>query len=106
MRYIPGLMLFAALVHGETLIDKLSEGNVSKIPEVIKDNRKPETKEQERLRKLTEQPAKPIDNIAVEVIKVDVNKKTSVGVEYAPPLKQGEAIDNKEQTTIKVNYEF
>ncbi len=106
MRNVLGLILFVTLVHGETLIDKLSEGNVSKIQEVIKDNRKPETKEQERLRKLTEQPAKPIDNIAVEVIKVDVNEKTSVGVEYAPPLKQGEVIDNKEQTTIKMNYAF
>lgn len=106
MKILLSLTLFFSLVQSDTLIEKLSEGNVSKIQEVIKDNRKPETKEQERLRKLTEQPVKPIDNIAVEVIKVDVNEKTSVGVEYAPPLKQGEIIDNKEQATIKVNYEF
>ena len=82
------------------------EGNVSGLTGSIKDNRQAETPEQKRVRALTEQPKPVVEGFAVELFKMDVDKNTSLGVEYAPELKQGEIIDNKEQTTIKLRHKF
>jgi len=98
--------IFLTLLQAETLIDKLKEGNLSGLKESIKDNRKPETKEQERIRILTEQPKPAVEGVAVELFKTDIDKNTSIGVEYAPELKHGDLIDNKEKTTIKLEHKF
>jgi hypothetical protein len=100
------LFIFLTLLQAETLIDKLTEGNLSGVKDSIKDNRQPETKEQERIRILTEQPKPAVEGVAVELFKTDIDKNTSIGVEYAPELKQGELIDNKEKTTIKLEHKF
>jgi len=98
--------IFLTLLQAETLIDKLTEGNLSGVKDSIKDTRQPETKEQERIRILTEQPKPAVEGVAVELFKTDIDKNTSIGVEYAPELKQGELIDNKEKTTIKLEHKF
>jgi len=99
-------LIFLSLLQAETLVDKLKEGNLSGLKESIKDNRKPETKEQERMRILTEQPKPAVEGVAVELFKTDIDKNTSIGVEYAPEFKQGDLIDNKEKTTIKLEHKF
>jgi len=98
--------IFLSLLQAETLVDKLKEGNLSGLKESIKDTRQPETKEQERMRILTEQPKPAVEGVAVELFKTDIDKNTSIGVEYSPELKQGELIDNKEKTTIKLEHKF
>jgi len=98
--------IFLSLLQADTLVDKLKEGNLSKVKESIKDTRQPETKEQERMRILTEQPKPAVKGIAVELFKTDIDNNTSIGVEYSPKLKQGELIDNKEKTTIKLEHKF
>jgi len=99
-------LIFLSLLQAETLVDKLKEGNLSGVKDSIKDTRQPETKEQERIRILTEQPKPAVEGVAVELFKTDIDKNTSIGVEYAPELKQGELIDNKEKTTIKLEHKF
>ena len=106
MRAIFIFFIFLAAVRADSLVEKLSEGNVSDLTQSIKDNRQAETPEQKRLRTLTEQPKPAVEGIAVELFRMDVDKNTSIGVEYAPELKQGEIIDNKEQTTIKLQHKF
>ncbi|WP_345977947.1 hypothetical protein [Sulfurimonas sp. HSL3-7] len=100
------LFIFLTTLHAETLVDRLKEGNISGVKESIKDTRMPETKEQERLRILTDQPKPVVEGVAIELFKTEIDKNTSIGVEYAPELKQGELIDNKEQTTIKLEHKF
>lgn len=106
MKTAPIFFVFLTLLQAETLVDKLTEGNLSGLKESIKDTRKPETKEQERIRILTEQPKPAVEGVAVELFKTDIDQNTSIGVEYAPELKQGELIDNKEKTTIKLEHKF
>jgi hypothetical protein len=98
--------IFLAAAHADTLVEKLSEGNVSDLTGIIKDNRPVETPAQKRLRALTDLPRPVVEGFAVELFKMDVDKNTSIGVEYAPEFKQGEIIDNKEQTTIKLQHKF
>lgn len=62
--------------------------------------------EQQRIQKLTDTPEKPLDGVTVKVLDVNVSKKSSVSVEYAPEVKQGTVIDNKEQTTVNYNLKF
>ena len=106
MRTVFIFFVFLAASHADSLVEKLSEGNVSGLTGSIKDNRQAETPEQKRVRALTEQPKPVVEGFAVELFKMDVDKNTSLGVEYAPELKQGEIIDNKEQTTIKLRHKF
>jgi len=106
MRAIFIFFIFLAAVHADSLVEKLREGNVSDLTECIKDNRQVETPAQKRVRALTEQPKPIVEGFAVELFRMDVDKNTSIGVEYAPELKQGEIIDNKEQTTIKLQHKF
>jgi len=106
MKTITLLLLSLSALQAETLVDKLKEGNISDVKESIIDTRQPETKEQERIRILTEQPKPAVEGVAIELFKTDIDKNTSIGVEYAPELKQGELIDNKEQTTIKLEHKF
>ena len=106
MKIILFFFIFLSVLHAETLVDKLKEGNVSELKDSIKDKRKKESEEQKRLRVLTEQPKPVVDGIAVEVFTIDVDKNSSIGIEYAPRLKQGDMIDNKEQTTIKFEHKF
>jgi len=106
MKTIAALLFFVTALPAETLIDKLKDDNVSGLTESIKDTRQKETKAQERMRILTDQPKPAVEGIAIELFKIDVDKNSTIGVEYAPELKQGELIDNKEQTTIKFQHKF
>lgn len=106
MKNIIFFFLFLSALHADTLIEKLKEGNVSGLQESVKDNRQKESEEQKRLRLLTEQPKAAVDGIAIELFSIDVDNNSSIGIEYAPELKQGDMIDNKEQTTIKFEHKF
>ncbi|MGB5965121.1 MAG: hypothetical protein WBF77_04520 [Sulfurimonadaceae bacterium] len=106
MKIILFFFIFLSALHADTLIEKLKEGNVSELKESIKEKRQKESEEQKRLRVLTEQPKPVVDGIAVELFTIDLDKNSSIGVEYAPELKQGDTIDNKEQTTIKFEHKF
>jgi hypothetical protein len=106
MRTVFIFFIFLAALRADTLVEKLRESNVSDFTERLKNNRQAETPEQKRLRALTDLPEPVVEGFAVELFKMDVDKNTSVGVEYAPELKQGEIIDNKEQTTIKLKHKF
>ncbi|MCJ7766750.1 MAG: hypothetical protein MUP09_12585 [Thiovulaceae bacterium] len=98
--------IFLSALRGDTLVDKLREGNVSDLTECIKDNRQKESEAQTQLRALTEQPKPAVEGIGIQLFRMDVDRNTSIGVEYAPELRQGEIIDNKEQTTIKLEHKF
>ncbi|MDA3947577.1 MAG: hypothetical protein PF439_12935 [Helicobacteraceae bacterium] len=106
MKNILFFFFLLTALHADTFIDKLKEGNVSGLQDSLKDNRQIESEEQKRLRFITEQPKPAVDGIAVKLFSIDVDKNSSIGIEYAPPLKQGEIIDNKEQTTIKFEHKF
>ena len=106
MKRIFIFFIFLTALQAETLVEKLKEGNLSEVKESIIDTRQPETREQERMRILTDQPKPAVEGIAVELFKTEIDKNTSIGIEYAPELKQGELIDNKEQTTIKLEHKF
>lgn len=104
IRYaLPLLFLYAICAQAGTIADKLSaekiENSVTVKPQEI-------SPEQKRLQKLTDTPDKPIEGINVKVVDVNLSKKSSVTVEYAPELKQGDLIDNKEQTSVHYNLKF
>lgn len=97
----PGLLLCHAL-----LADKLSSEKIEELKNSVTVKPHEISPEQKRLQKLTDTPDKPIDGINVKVLDVNLSKKSSVTVEYAPELKQGNVIDNKEQTSINYNLKF
>lgn len=107
MRYaIIMTVLFTVTLFGETLTDKLSNGDVAGLKESIKVEQRSESEQEKRVRDLTQTSDKELKEVSVEVAKVEVNDKTSVSVEYAPELKQGDVVDNKEKTSINLNYKF
>ena len=106
MKTVLIFFIFLTGLQAESLVEKLKEGNLSEVKESIIDTRQPETREQERLRILTDQPKPAVEGIAIELFKTEIDKNTPIGIEYAPELKQGELIYNKEQTTIKLEHKF
>lgn len=101
------LQLFStATLMAETLGDKLSSGNLDSVTQSVTVKAPETTPEQEKLQKLTDRPPKPIDGITVNVMDINVGKNGSVSVEYAPELKHGDLLDNKEQTNINYKLKF
>ncbi len=93
-------------IEAETLVESLSEANISKAAKSIEDGHVPLSEDEKRLNAVAGTKKRAIDNIALKVIEKNVTKDISVGVEYTPPLKHGDIIDNKENTEIKFNYAF
>ncbi len=106
MKTILFFTIFLTALHAETLIDKLKDGNTSKLKESVSHNRKTESEEQRRLRILTERSEPMVDEVSIEVLKIDVDNNSSISVDYAPKLKQGDFIDNKQKATIKFEHKF
>jgi len=101
------LQLFStAAVMAETLGDKLSSGKLDTVTQSVTVKTPETTPEQEKLQKLTDRPPKPIDGITVNVMELNVSKNGSLSVDYAPELKHGDLLDNKEQTTVNYKLKF
>ena len=100
------LLFCTAAVQGETLAEKLSSGDLKAVENSVTIKPAEETAEAQKIRKLTDTPDRPIDGITVKVMDVNLSKKSSVSVEYAPALKQGDVIDNKEKTSVNYNLKF
>ena len=96
-------LLYAISIQADTIADKLSAKTLKNSVTVKAQEISPE---QKRIQKLTDTPDKPIEGINVKVVDVNLSKKSSVTVEYAPELKQGDLIDNKEQTSVHYNLKF
>ena len=103
------LLIFLLLiiqVQSETLIESLTEQNLSKAAKSIEDGHTPLSENEKRLNATAGTEKRAIDNISIKVIEKNVTKELSIGVDYTPPLKHGDIIDNKENTKIKVEYKF
>ena len=103
------LLIFLLLiiqVQSETLIESLTEQNLSKAAKSIEDGHIPLSENEKRLNATAGTEKRAIDNISIKVIEKNVTKELSIGVDYTPPLKHGDIIDNKENTKIKVEYKF
>jgi hypothetical protein len=98
--------LFAATLHAETLGDKLSKGSLETIRPSVTVNPQAISPEQQKIQKLTDTPPKPVDGVTIKVMDVNLSKKSSVSVEYAPEIKKENLIDNKEQTRVNYNLKF
>jgi len=99
-------LLLIIQVEAETLIESLSEKNASKAAKSIENGYKPLSKDEKRLNALAGTKKRAIDNISIKVIEKNVTKDLSIGVDYTPPLKHSDIIDNKENTEIKLEYKF
>ena len=95
-----------AALQAESLNDKLSTDSLDTLSQSVTFKPEEITPEQQKVQKLTDAPPKPVDGITVKVMDMNVSKKSSVSVEYAPPIKQGEMIDNKQQTSVNYNLKF
>ena len=93
-------------IQAETLIESITEKNVSKAAKSIQDGYIPQSEDEKRLNALAGTKKRAIDNISIKVIEKNVTKDLSVGVQYTPPFKHGGIIDNKEQAEVKLEYKF
>lgn len=103
---IIALIPVATTAFAETLAGTISSGDLTNIEQSVSVNPQQLTPEQKRFQKLTDTPEKPLDGITVKLFDVNLSKKSSVKIEYAPEFKQGGVIDNKEQTSIKYDLKF
>ena len=99
-------LLQGAVVCAETLSDKLSTEDLDAVTPSVTLKPQETTPEQQRIQKLTDTPEKPLDGVTIKMMDLNVSKKSSITIEYAPELKQGDLIDNKEQTNINYNLKF
>ncbi len=103
------LLIFLLLiiqVQAESLVESITDKNVSKAAKSVKDGHVPLSEDEKRLNATAGTEKRAIDNISVKVIEKNVTKDLSIGVDYTPPLKHGDIIDNKENTKIKWEYKF
>lgn len=97
---------YAAALNAETLGDTLTVGDLDAVAPSITVKPQEISPEQQRIQQLTDTPAKPLDGVTIKVMDLNVGKKSSVTVEYAPEIKKGDLIDNKEQTNVNYNLKF
>ena len=93
-------------IKADGLINSLIDNNASQGLRSIDNEYREPTEDEKRLNATVGTKKRAIDNISIKVIEAKVSKDLSVGVEYAPPLKHGNIIDNKENTKIKIDYKF
>ena len=93
-------------IKADGLINSLIDNNASQGLHSIDNEYREPTEDEKRLNATVGTKKRAIDNISIKVIEAKVSKDLSVGVEYAPPLKHGDIIDNKENTKIKIDYKF
>ena len=99
-------LLIAPSLKADTLTDKLSSGELDAISQSVTVKPQEISPEQQKIQKLTDTPAKPVDGITIKLMDMNVSKKSSVSVEYAPEIKTGDLIDNKTRTDVNYNLKF
>ena len=99
-------LLLITQVQAESLIESITDKNVSKAAKSIENAHIPLSENEKRLNATAGTEKRAIDNISIKVIEKNVTKDLSIGVDYTPPLNHGDVIDNKENTKIKVEYKF
>jgi len=99
-------LLLISQLAAESLVESLKEADAGKAVKSIEDGHRPLSEDEKRLNATAGTQKRAIDNIAIKVMEKNVTKDISVGVEYTPPLQHGDIIDNKENTEIKLKYEF
>ncbi len=106
MKKVLILSILILQIHAESLVESLTEANATKAAKCIDDGHRPLSEDEQRLNATAGTEKRAIDNISVKVIESNIRNDVSVGVEYSPPLKHGDVIDNKENTQIKLQYKF
>jgi len=99
-------LIGAAALKAETLSGTLASGNLDPLQQSVTVKPQEISPEQQKIQKLTDTPPKPVDGITIKVMDLNIGQKSSVSVEYAPEIKHGDLIDNKEQTNVNYNLKF
>ena len=99
-------LLLLSQIEAVTLVESLSETSLSKAVKSIEDGHIHHSEDEKRLHALAGTKKRSIDNISIKVIEKNVSKDLTIGVQYTPPLKHGNIIDNKENAEIKLEYKF
>ena len=99
-------LLLIMHVQAETLFESITEKNASKATKSIENGYVPQSEDEKRLNALAGTKKRAIDNISIKVIEKNVSKDLTIGVQYTPPFKHGNIIDNKENAEIKLEYKF
>ncbi len=100
--YLSGFLLLNA----DTLPQKLLSLDPSELNGTVKIVPQEKSEQEKKSDKLKDAAKKPIDGVTIELLDINISKDTTINMDYAPPLKQGELIDNQEKTTIKIKYRF
>ncbi len=103
---IAAILLIGISVYADALVDTFKKDVPEKLKNSLTIKKQEQSPQQKRVETLVNPAAKPIDGINVKVAEVNLTKNTTVDVRYAPPLRKGELIDNKERTTVNLNYKF
>ena len=106
MKIVIILFILFIQVGADSLVDSLIDTNASKALHSVNNGYRAPTEDEKRLNATAGTKKRAIDNVALKVIEVNVSKDLSIGVEYAPQLKHGDLIDNKQNTEIKLDYKF
>lgn len=93
-------------VQAGTLFESITEKSASKAAKSIENGYVPQSEDEKRLNALVGTKKRAIDNISVKVIEKNVSEDLTIGVQYTPPFKHGNIIDNKENTEVKLEYKF
>ena len=102
------IILFIIFNHieADSLINSLLDTNASQALYSVENGYRAPSEDEKRLNAIAGTKKRAIDDIAIKVIEANVSKSLSVGVEYAPPVKHGELIDNKQNAEITLDYKF
>ena len=102
------IILFIIFNHVEAdgLINSLIDTNASQALHSVENGYRAPSEDEKRLNAVAGTKKRAIDDIAIKVIEANVSKSLSVGVEYAPPVKYGKTIDNKQNTEMILDYKF
>ena len=95
-----------SLLNADTLPEKLLSLDPSELNGTVKIVPQKKSEQEKKSDKLKDAVKKPVDGVTIELLDINITKDTTINLDYAPPLKQGELIDNKEKTTIKIKYKF
>ncbi len=106
MKIVIILFIIFNHVQADGLINSLIDTNASQALHSVKNGYRAPSEDEKRLNVVAGTKKRAIDDISIKIIEANVSESLSIGVEYAPPVKHGKLIDNKQNTEITLDYKF
>ena len=106
MKIVIILFIIFYQIKADGLINSLIDNNASKALHSVDNKYRAPNEDEKRLNATAGTKKRAIDNINVKVLEARITEFLFIGVVYAPPVKHGELIDNKQNAAITLDYKF